>query len=128
MERSRQLSKKDKILLAKLYYIGMPTDILASFFNQKIENVYKLYAKHKHLVDNKTYTLYDTSQLLTEFILSDITRNLQEMTRDERLRLLPELLKIKQESISEEAKIAEMYIPTKKESENQQSEEPTQED
>jgi tRNA 2-selenouridine synthase SelU len=113
------LSPKEKLLLFKLYSIGMEQSALALIFDQTETNVYKIYLKFQKEGRKNDFSLAEKSKILTEFLLYNLTKSIHETTLEQKMKILPELLKIKEETVDNDANIAELYIPTKKESESQ---------
>lgn len=97
--------------------MGYPSKELGTFFTITEKTVYKYVLEIRAEFPNKEYNLTEMSRVLAEYMLTNISRNIHTFTISQQVRLLPDIMKIKEEipqGQEEDSRTKTVsYIPTK---------------
>jgi len=111
-----RLVKREKELIVKLSNIGMKKKKIAEMFNILESSVFSIISKEKKKNPSmfvKSYSVQELAEIMTEYLLQSMINNLPDMTTEQKLKFLPDLIRVKDFNTSFEGSIAELYIPDK---------------
>lgn len=109
----RQINASERKLIFDLDNLGMSRQHLGDFFGISQKTVYQSILKEKAKDGNKTYSLEETSQIMTRYLLASLARNMHKLTEEQKLRFLPDLLKVKDGMTAENDLGIKIYTPRK---------------
>lgn len=113
MADKRQLNKAEKGLVFDLDNLGMSRDHLCEFFDVSDKSIYKYIREQRAVSRSDSYTLEETAAVMTRYLLASLARNMHKLTEEQKLRFLPDLLKVKDQIKSEDGIDIKMYTPRK---------------
>ena len=86
---------------------------MSDFFDIAEKTVKDYVRAQRRVHGNVSYTLEDTAQVMTRYLLASLARNMHKLTEEQKLRFLPDLLKVKDDIKAEEGLAVTMYTPRK---------------
>jgi len=128
MAEKRQLNEAEKRLIFDLDNLGMMRLHLCEFFEVAENTVNRYIREQRAKAGNVSYTLEETAAVMTRYLLASLARNMHKLTEEQKLRFLPDLLKVKDDIKAEEGLDIRMYTPRKKKTKEEDiiKEEPTE--
>lgn len=94
--------------------LGMDRKYLSSFFGIADNTMYKIILDVKKEYGSLSYSLEETAAVMTRYLLASLARNMHKMTEEQKLRFLPDLLKVKDEIKNDDSLGINLYTPRKK--------------
>jgi len=112
--KKQLLNKREKLLLFNLSNIGYPADELCTFFDIN-KDFYRRIRRELKVTNSAEYSAVEMADIITEYLLTSLARNMHTLPPEMQLRFLPDLLKIKNDNQTEEGDLTkvELYIPKK---------------
>jgi len=94
--------------------IGYPSEELCTFFGVNQDTLRRI-KKVVGKTHDDNYTAVEMADVITEYLLTSLARNMHTLPPEMQLRFLPDLLKIKNDNQVEEGDLTkvELYIPKK---------------
>ena len=109
----RQMNNAEKRLIFDLDNLGMSREHLGDFFGIAQKTVYSYIISERAKHGNVSYSLEETSNVMTRYLLASLARNMHKLTEEQKLRFLPDLLKVKDGIKLEDDLGVRMYAPKK---------------
>lgn len=110
----RNLNDRERRLIFDLYNLGMDQEYIAKFYDVAPSTVYKTYLFFRKTEGEPGYSLAETARIMTQYTLASLVRTMPAMTTEQKLKFLPDLLKVKEESHDDSGEdMGTVYIPKK---------------